>query len=122
MSEQRVINQGDIYWVQLPAPDGSGPGFSHPHVVIQDNLFNHSRVTTVIACALTSNLKRVSIPGNVLLDIGEGNLPRQSVVETSKLSTVEKTQLGGYIGSLTESRVNQILAGLRFLQTSFFAR
>jgi len=29
---------------------------------------------------------------------------------------VEKAQLGEYIGSLTKERVNQILAGVRFIQ------
>jgi mRNA interferase MazF len=54
--------------------------------------------------------------------VGEANLPKQSVVEVSKVSTVEKTQLGEYIGSLTEQRTYQILAGMRFLQRSFFTR
>jgi len=117
-----VINQGDIYWVQLDDLTGSEPGIRHPHVVIQDNVFNHSRINTVVVCALTTNMKRANTPGNVLLDAGEANLPRQSVVEVSKVSTVDKTQLGGYIGTLTERRANQILAGMRFLQASFFTR
>jgi mRNA interferase MazF len=113
------INQGDIYWVQLDDSSDGEPRIPHPHVVVQDNLFNHSRIDMVVVCALTSNLKRVSMPGNVLLDEGEGDLPKQSVVETSKISAVAKTQLGEYIGSLSESRIKQILSGLRFLQTSF---
>ncbi|MBN1681704.1 MAG: type II toxin-antitoxin system PemK/MazF family toxin [Anaerolineae bacterium] len=116
-----VINQGDIYWVPLEDASGSESGITHPHVVVQDNVFNHSRIHTVVVCALTSNIRRAALPGNVLLDAGEGNLPRQSVVEVSKVSTVDKTQLGEYIGSLTEQRINQILAGMRFLQLSFFA-
>jgi mRNA interferase MazF len=119
----RVINQGDIYWVQLENPNELKPGIPHPYVVIQENVFNHSRIDTVVACALTSNIKRVSnTPGNILLEAGEANLPKQSVVEVSKVSTVDKTQLGEYIGSLSEQRVNQILAGMRFLQMSFFNR
>jgi mRNA interferase MazF len=58
----------------------------------------------------------------VLLNVGEANLPKQSVVEVSKVSTVDKAQLGEYIGSLTDERVNQILAGMRFLQQSFFSK
>ena len=117
-----VINRGDIYWVQLAAAGGVDPGVPHPYVVLQDDVFNHSRIDTVVVCALTSNLKRASLPGNVLLEAGEANLPRQSVVEVSKVSTVDKTQLGEYIGSLTALRTEQILAGMRFLQTSFFTR
>jgi mRNA interferase MazF len=75
-----------------------------------------SRLDTGVVCALTSNLKRAKAPGNVLLDIGEANLSRQSVVVVSQVSTVDKTQLGEYIGSLSEQRVHQILAGMQFLQ------
>ena len=121
-SGKSVINQGDIYWVQLEDPSGLEPGIPHPHVIVQENVFNHSRIPTVVACALTSNIKRANIPGNVLLDLGEGSLSKQSVVETSKISAVEKHKLGEYIGSLDEKRVNQILDGMRFLQSSFFNR
>ena len=47
---------------------------------------------------------------------GEANLPKYSVVEVSKLSTVDKAQLGEFIGSLTGPRIDQILAGIQFLQ------
>ena len=115
-----VINQGDIYWLQLEAPEGLEPRIPHPHVVIQDNALNHDPShTTVVLFALTSNLNRVTMPGNVLLDLDEGHLTRQSVVEVPKVSIVEKTQLGDYIGSLSEQRITQILAGMQFLQRSF---
>jgi mRNA interferase MazF len=115
--ERRIVNQGDIYWLR-----GYESGVSHPHVVVQDNIFNHSRLNTVIVCSLTSNLHRVNMPGNVLLDAGEANLPKQSVVEVSKVAAVYKTQLAEYIGTLTEARIEQILAGMSFLKTSFLDR
>jgi len=81
----------------------------HPYVVVQDNVLNHSRIHTVVVCALTSNLKQAKAPGNVLLEAGEANLPRQSAVVVSKISSVDKTQLGEFIGSLSALRVQQIL-------------
>lgn len=111
-----VVNQGDIYWAPLKEPSGSEPGYTHPQVVIQDNVVNHSRINTVVVCALTTNSKRANAPGNVLLDVGEANLPKQSIVVVSQVSTVDITELGEYIGSLTPQRINQILAGMRFLQ------
>ena len=116
-----IVNRGELYWIALEDVSESESGIPHPYVVIQEDVLNHSRIETVVVCALTSNMKRVSTPGNVLLDIGEANLPRQSVVEVSKVSTVDKKQLGEYIGSLSEARTEQILAGMRFLQRSFFA-
>ena len=111
-----MVNQGDIYWVTLEEPGGSERGYPHPHVVIQDDVINRSRIQNVVVCALTTNLKRAKAPGNVLLEPGEGNLARQSVVVVSQTSTIDKTQLGEYIGSQTQRRVHQILAGMQFLQ------
>ncbi len=90
--------------------------YIHPHVVIQDNVLNRSRIDTVVVCALTTNAKRAKAPGNVLLEAGEANLPRQSIVVVSQVSTVHKAQFGEYIGSLSQARIDQILAGMRFLQ------
>jgi mRNA interferase MazF len=90
-------------------------------VVVQDDVLNFSRITTVVVCALTTNLHRASEPGNVLLDPGEGDLPQQSVVVVSQIASVEKAALGARIGSLSSARVEQILGGLRFQQRSFFA-
>jgi mRNA interferase MazF len=115
-----AINRGDLYWIVLD--DGRGASVAHPHVVLQEDLFNHSRVDTVVVCALTSNLQRAGEPGNVLLEVGEGSLPRQSVVVVSQISSVAKARLGERIGALSEARVEQILAGLRFQQRSFFER
>jgi len=110
-----VINQGDVFWVDLGEPAGSGPGYRHPHVVIQNNVFNRSRINTVVVCVLTSNLKRAQAPGNVLLEKGEANLPQQSVVNVSQIFTVDKRDLVEKIGTLSRQRVRQILDGIRIL-------
>ena len=107
-----MIRQGDIYWVELEEPSGSEPGYAHPHVVVQNNVFNLSRIRTVIVCPLTTNLKRADAPGNVLLDEGEGNLSKQSVVNVSQVFTVDKSQLGEYIGTLSPTRAREILDGI----------
>jgi mRNA interferase MazF len=117
-----TIKQGDIFWIEADPSRGSIPGSPHPHVVVQEDVFNRSRISTVIVCALTSNLNRATEPGNILLEPGEGNLGKQSVVVVSQLSSVYKTRLGVHIGTLSGDRVQQILAGMRFLQTSFLDR
>ncbi|MGA9520183.1 MAG: type II toxin-antitoxin system PemK/MazF family toxin [Myxococcaceae bacterium] len=116
------INRGDVFWIGPDDSRGPAPEYSHPHVVVQDDVFNHSRITTVVVCALTSNLHRANEPGNVLLDVGEGNLPQQSVVVVSQISSVDRARLGERIGTLSDARVEQILAGLRFQQASYFER
>ena len=110
-----VVNQGDVFWVEFGEPSGSEPGYRHPHVVIQNNVFNRSRIQTVVVCALTSNLKRAKAPGNVLLEKGEANLPKQSVVNISQIFTVNKSDLVEKVGSLSHDRVYQILEGIQLL-------
>ena len=111
-----------MFWVGPNDSRGPVPGHPHPHVVAQDDVFNHSRVATVVVCALTSNLRRASRPGNVLLEAGDGGLPKRSVVVVWQVSSVDKDRLGERIGSLSDARVEQILAGLGFQQRSFLGR
>jgi mRNA interferase MazF len=110
-----VIRQGDVFWVGLANGSGSKPGYRHPHVVIQNDLFNQSRINTVTVCALTTNLKRAQAPGNVLLERGEANLAQRSVVNVAQVFTVHKSDLVEKIGSLPRERVSQILQGVRLV-------
>jgi mRNA interferase MazF len=110
-----VIKQGEIYWINLSEPKGSEPGYRHPHIVIQNNLFNTSRINTVVVCSLTTNLNRASAPGNVLLNKGEANLPRKSIVNISQIFTVNKTDLVEKIGQVSQIRMMEVLDGLKLL-------
>ncbi|MBI3174277.1 MAG: type II toxin-antitoxin system PemK/MazF family toxin [Chloroflexi bacterium] len=104
------IAQGDVFWIS-PDETEISSDHAHPHVIVQVN------AQTVVVCALTSNLKRAKEPGNVLLAEGEANLSRQSVVVTSHTSTVETAKLGECIGTLAKPSIDQVLTGMRFLQT-----
>ena len=110
-----VIKQGEIYWVDLAEPKGSEPGYRHPHIVIQNNLFNDSRINTTVVCTLTSNLNRTKAPGNVMLNKGEANLSKQSVVNISQIFTVDKADLIDKIGQVSEKRMLEILDGIKLL-------
>ena len=110
-----MIRQGEIYWVDLGDPRGSGPAFRRPNVVVQNDVFNQSRIATVVVCALTSNLSRGFAAGNVTLEQGEANLPKPSVVNVSQIYTVDKSQLEERIGALSPIRLRQVIAGIRML-------
>ena len=110
-----TIRQGDIYWLDLEGPRGSEPGYRHPHVVVQNNLFNGSKLGTIVVCALTSNIKRAAAPGNVLLKKGEANLKKDSVVNITQLVTVDKANLSEKIGNVSPARVREIVDGIRLL-------
>ena len=112
-----VIQQGDIFWVDFGKPSGSRPAYRHPCVVVQNNVFNRSAIGTVVVCALTSNLARSHAPGNVRLRRGEANLPKPSVANVSQLFTADKADLNEKIGTVSASRVLEIIRGIDLLLT-----
>lgn len=110
-----VIDQGDVWWADLSDPSGAGPDYRRPVVVVQNNLFNHSRIATVLVCAITSNVARAKAPGNVLLADKEAGLTKRSVVNVSQTFTLAKTDLLERVGTLSARRVRQIIEGIKLL-------
>ena len=88
-----VVQRGEVWWVTLPEPSGSGPGFRRPLVVVQSNAFNRSRIQTVIGVLLTSNLRLLDAPGNVLVPAKASGLPKDSVANVSQLVTIDRDDL-----------------------------
>jgi mRNA interferase MazF len=82
--------------------------------VVQSDVFNRSRLATVTVLALTSNIRLVDAPGNVLLPAKASGLPRDSVANVTQLLTVNRELLTDRVGTLPADLVRQINAGLRF--------
>jgi len=107
-----VISQGEIWWADLPAPTGSGPGFRRPVVVVQCDALNRSRIATVVCVPLTSNVKWASAPGNVELSARVSGLPKDSVANVSQIVTIDKQLLGERVGKLSRSKLELMLSGI----------
>jgi mRNA interferase MazF len=109
------IRQGDLYWVDFGDPGGSEPGYEHPCVVIQNDIFNQSKINTVVVCLISSNLRLAKAPGNVYLRKGRGKLPKDSIVNVSQIVTIDKAFLGNKIGTLPQSTIEKIVEGRKLL-------
>lgn len=107
-----VIRQGDVLWVDFGTPIGSAPGFRRPAVVVQSNMFNESQLATLAVVALTTNLRRESTPGNVRLARGEGNLTRPSIAVVTQVHTIDRQQVIRKVGSISKSRVQDVVDGI----------
>ena len=107
-----VISQGEIWWADVPAPAGSGPGFRRPVVVVQAEALNRSRIATVVCVPLTSNLKWTDAPGNALLSTRSTSLPRDSVANVSQIVTLDKTLLTDRVGKLPAAKLELVLSGI----------
>lgn len=108
-----VISRGEIWWASLPEPVGSEPGYRRPVLVIQSNEFNQSRIDTIIAIAISSNLRLAQAPGNVLLPRRATGLTKDSVANVSQVITADKSFLTEYLGTLPSYLMGQIENGLR---------
>ena len=104
--------QGQVWWADLPDPTGSGPGFQRPVIVVQGDAFNRSRISTVVAVPLTSNLRWADAPGNVLLSARSTGLPRDSVANVSQIVTIDRTLLTAPVGKLSSRQLQLVLAGI----------
>ena len=107
-----VIAQGHVYWANLPDPIGSGPGFRRPVLVVQGDALNRSRIRTVVCVPLTSNPRWAEAPGNVLLSARATGLPKDSVVNTSQLITLDRAVLTEEVGKLSKRQLELILSGI----------
>ncbi len=96
------VYRGEIWWAELPEPIGSEPGFRRPVLIVQADTFNASRIRTVVAVTLTTNLVLAEAPGNVLLPEGSG-LPHASVVNVSQVITLDKAFLRERVGVLADA-------------------
>ena len=110
-----VVRRGEIWWASLDEPRGSEPGYRRPVVIVQSDDFNRSRIQTVIAVVISSNLNLARAPGNVFLQAQHTGLPRDSVANVSQLITVDKIFLDEQIGQLTTPQLHELDEGLRLV-------
>lgn len=107
-----VISQGEIWWADLPAPTGSGPGFRRPVVVIQSDALNQSRISTAICVPLTSNLKWALAPGNVSLSARVTGLPKDSVANVSQIIALDRSLLSERVSKLPRQKLELLFSGI----------
>lgn len=109
------MTRGEVWWARLPRPIGSEPGFNRPVVIVQSNRFNRSQINTLIAAAVTRNVRLRAAPGNVYLPRGTAGLAHASVVNVSQLVTLDRRRLLQRMGSLVAPKMRELDDGLRLV-------
>ena len=109
------MNRGEIWWADLDEPEGSGPGYARPVLVIQADSFNQSRIQTVLCLVISGTLRLAQAPGNVLLPAGVSRLPKDSVINVSQIVTLDKRFLRECVGAVPLGLLKQVETGVRLV-------
>ncbi len=107
--------RGEIWWVDLGIPHGSEPGFQRPVLIVQNDGFTRSYLSTVIVVPITSNLALVEAPGNVFLSKKQSGLPRDSVINISQLTVLDKSRFEEKVKKLKPELLRSVETGLRIV-------
>lgn len=110
-----VVERGQVWWADLDEPSGSEPGFRRPVLIVQDDAFNRSRLRTIIAVVLTSNLRLVEASGNVLIPAKSAGLPKDSVANVAQVITVDRDFLSEPAGRIRGQLLKDVENGLRLV-------
>ena len=110
-----VVKKGEIWWASLAEPRGSEPGFRRPVVIVSSNAFNDSRISTVLAAVITSNLHLADAPGNIKINKKHSKLAKDSVINVSQILTIDKGFLTEKVSKLNQQYLNALEDGLKLV-------
>lgn len=110
-----VVHRGEVWWADLAEPRGSEPGYRHPLLILQSEPFNRSRLPTVLGILVSSNLRLLDAPGNVLIRADECGLPRDSVANVTQFVTIDLEFLEERVGTISRRTLAKVEAGVRVL-------
>lgn len=104
------IKRGQIYMVDFGAHDGSKQGGFRPAIVVSNNKANRFSPVIMVCCISTKIHKRM--PTHVRLNRVTAQLRYDSIVLCEQVHSINKTELGNYIGSVDshdEAQVDRAL-------------
>ncbi len=106
-----VVKRGEIYYADLSPVVGSEQGGLRPVLIIQNDIGNKYS-PTVIVTAITSQLTKNKIPTHVELDASTYGLPKDSVVLSEQIRTIDKQRLKNFVcvlDSLTMRKIDNAI-------------
>ena len=106
-------SRGDIYWVNYEPARGAEQGGRRPALVVQNDRGNRSSSYTVVVAISSAALPRV-YPFTVVLEEGEGGLPRSGHVNCAQLLTIDQVRLEDYVGTLNADKMTEVSEALRY--------
>lgn len=100
------MNQGDVYWCELPPPDKRRP------VLIITRNSAISFLTGITVAPLTTRIR--DIPTEVVLTPDTDGVPAKCAVNLDNLQTVQKDSLDDYLTTLSSVRMREVITAIEF--------
>ncbi|UTC62177.1 type II toxin-antitoxin system PemK/MazF family toxin [Treponema sp. OMZ 788] len=107
--------RGELWFADLGIPFGSETGYRRPVIIMQNDLFNVSKIRTIEVVPLTTNLILGEAPGNVIINKKNSKLPKDSVAVVSQLTAIDKTRFIEKIGKINKNLIKEIESGIRLV-------
>jgi mRNA interferase MazF len=104
--------RGEIWWAEFGIPYGSEIGYTRPVLVVQDDSFNESKIKTIVVLPLTTNLRLLDAPGNVLLRKKESKLDNDSVIVGAQLYAIDRSRFTTKISKVSKELMRQVETGM----------
>ena len=99
------MRRGEIRWYRFAQPDKRRPVL----ILTRDSIIPSLGEVTI--APLTTTIR--NIPSEVVLSRDDGP-PRECAVNCDHLQTVSRSRLGGPVGSLSASKMEQVARAIRF--------
>jgi mRNA interferase MazF len=104
--------RGEIWWADFGTPFGSEAGFRRPVLIVQDDAFNESRIRTIVVLPLTTNLRLLDAPGNVLVNSKESKLGADSVILAAQFYALDRQKFIERISKVKRETMEKVENGM----------
>jgi mRNA interferase MazF len=106
------MTRGEIWRADFGLPDGSEAGFRRPVLIVQDDAFNESRIKTIVVLPLTSNLRLLDAPGNVLIHKKESRLAEDSVIIAAQFYALDRQKFIEKVSKVKRETMGKVENGM----------
>ena len=109
------MTRGELWWADYGIPYGSEPGYRRPVIIMQNDIFNNSKINTTVVIPLSSNLLLANVPGNIYLEKRDLKLGKDSVLLVSQVGVIDKERLIEKISKINRDIMMKIEDNILFV-------
>ena len=109
------MTRGELWWADFGIPFGSEPGYKRPVLIIQNDFFNRSKISTTIVIPLTTNMILADAPGNILITKNQSKLKKDSILTLSQIEVIDRQRLIEKITKVDRAIMEKIENNIMFV-------